>query len=208
MASARPVTVLSVLDAPVVTGPARGLVYLARALPPSVRLHVALLRGRGAPAPPDLATLAGGALDTTTIDEWSPYDPLVIARVAALALRLGAKVVQSHSYKPHLVALALRRALPVRWVGHFHGWTAENDKVRRYHRLDAWSLPQAHRVVAVAERAAHTIIDAGVPAGRVVVIALRSSVSRGLRPAAGSSSMRMLGRVIMQRAISRRRCWP
>lgn len=170
MASARPVTVLSVLDAPVVTGPARGLVYLARALPPSVRLHVALLRGRGAPAPPDLATLAGGALDTTTVEEWSPYDPLVIARVAALALRLGAKVVQSHSYKPHLIALALRRALPLRWVGHFHGWTAENDKVRRYHRLDAWSLPQAHRVVAVAERAAHTIIDAGVPAGRVVVI--------------------------------------
>ena len=38
------------LDAPVVTGPARGLLNLARALPPQVRLHVALLRGRRAAA--------------------------------------------------------------------------------------------------------------------------------------------------------------
>jgi branched-chain amino acid transport system permease protein len=40
-----------------------------------------------------------------------------------------------------------------------------------------------------------------------VISALRSSVSLGFRPAAGSSSIRMRGRVIMQRAISRRRCW-
>jgi len=168
--SPRPVTVLSILDAPVVTGPARGLVYLARALPPGVRLHVALLQGRGAPPPPDLARLSGNTLDTTILPEWNAFDPLVIARAAALALRLGAKIIQSHSYKPHLIALALRRTLPVRWVGHFHGWTAEDDKVKRYHRLDAWSLPQAHRVVTVAEKAAETLRTAGVPAGRIVVI--------------------------------------
>ncbi len=166
----RPLTVLSILDAPVVTGPARGLVYLARALPPEVRLHVALLRGRGAPPPPDLAALSGGALATTTLDELSPFDPLVIARAGALALRLGAQIVQSHSYKPHLIALALRRTLPVRWVGHFHGWTAEDDKVKRYHRLDAWSLPQGHRVVAVAQKAADTLVHAGIAPSKIVVI--------------------------------------
>ncbi|MEZ4390743.1 MAG: glycosyltransferase [Polyangiales bacterium] len=163
-------TVLSILDAPVVTGPARGLIHLSRALPPSVRLHVALLQGRGAGAPPPLAELSGGAMETSVLPELAPFDPLIFVRAAAIARRIGAGVVQSHSYKPHVIALGLSRAMGLPWIGHHHGWTAENDKVKRYHRVDALTLPRADRVVAVARSARDIVVREGVAAGNVVII--------------------------------------
>ncbi len=165
-----PRVVLSILDAPVVTGPARGLVHLARALPSDVQLHVALLRGRGAGPVPRLDEISGGALVVHELQERGAFDPGVVAQAVALAWRIGARVVQSHSYKPHLLALAVRAARRIPWVGHHHGWTAENDKVKRYHRIDAWSLPRADRVVAVAESARDIVMREGVAGQRVVVI--------------------------------------
>jgi len=166
----RPVQVLSLLDAPVVTGPARGLVQLGRALPPGLRLHVGILRGRGAGPVPRLDVLSGGGVTVHELPELGAFDPTLFARVVWLARAIGADVGQSHSYKPHVLALAVRAATGVPWVGHHHGWTAENDKVRLYHRLDAFTLPRADRVVAVAESARDIVVREGVPPGRVVVI--------------------------------------
>lgn len=163
-------TVLSILDAPVVTGPARGLIHLARALPPEVRLHVALLRGRGAGPVPRLDELSGGALTVSELPELAPFDPLIFARALRIARSVGAGVIQSHSYKPHVIAMGLRAALRVPWIGHHHGWTAENDKVKRYHRVDALTLPRADRVVAVARSARDIVVGEGVPDARVVII--------------------------------------
>ncbi len=165
-----PTVVLSFLDAPVVTGPARGLIHLARALPPDVRLHVAILRGKGAGPVPPLDALSDGALTVHEIQERGAFDPTIVAKAVHTAWRIGARVVQSHSYKPHLIAMAVRAARRVPWIGHHHGWTAENDKVKRYHRIDAWSLPKANRVVAVAESARRIVEHEGVSAGKVVVI--------------------------------------
>lgn len=162
--------VLSFVDAPVVTGPARGLVHLGRQLPASVRLHVAILRGRGAPPAPRLDELAGGGLTVHELPELGSFDPTLLARAVLLARRIGAGVVQSHSYKPHVLALAVRAATGAPWIGHHHGWTAENDKVRLYHRVDGLTMPRADRVVAVAESARDIVVREGVPAGRVVVI--------------------------------------
>ncbi|MDB4931261.1 MAG: glycosyl transferase group 1 [Myxococcaceae bacterium] len=162
--------VLSFLDAPVVTGPARGLIHLGRALPPDVRLHVAILRGKGAGPVPRLDELSGGAVTVHEIQERGAYDPGIVARAAAIAWRVDARVVQSHSYKPHLIAMAVRAVKRVPWVGHHHGWTAENDKVKRYHRIDAWSLPRANRVVAVANSARDIVVHEGVAPEKVVVI--------------------------------------
>jgi glycosyltransferase involved in cell wall biosynthesis len=162
--------VLSFLDAPVVTGPARGLIHLGRQLPPSVRLHVAILRGRGAGPIPRLDDLAGGGLTVHELPELGAFDPTLFARAVLLARRIGAGVVQSHSYKPHVLALAVRAATGAPWIGHHHGWTAENDKVRLYHRVDGFTMPRAERVVAVAESARDIVVREGVSAGRVVVI--------------------------------------
>ncbi len=166
----RRITALSFLDAPVVTGPARGLINLARALPDGAKLHVALLRGRGAPPPPRLDELTDGALTAWELPELGPFDPLLFARAAKLARAVGADLVQSHSYKPHVIALGVSKALGLPWVGHHHGWTAENDKVRLYHRVDALTLPRADRVVAVAHAAKAIVVDEGCAPDKVEVI--------------------------------------
>lgn len=168
--TARPLQVLSILDAPVVTGPARGLIHLGRALPPEVRLHVAILRGRGAGPVPRLDELSGGGLTVHELPELGAFDPLLFARVIRLARSIHAGVVQSHSYKPHVLALATRAALRLPWIGHHHGWTAENSKVRLYHRVDAATLPRAERVVAVAGSARDIVVREGCAPERVVII--------------------------------------
>lgn len=165
-----PLNVLSILDAPVVTGPARGLIHLGRALPPHVRLHVAILRGRGAGPVPRLDELSGGGVTVHELQELTAFDPTLFARTVALARSLRAAVVQSHSYKPHVLALAARAALRLPWIGHHHGWTAENRKVRLYHRVDAATLPRAERVVAVAGSARDIVVSEGCAPGRVVLI--------------------------------------
>lgn len=166
----RRITALSFLDAPVVTGPARGLINLARALPVGARLHVALLRGRGAPPVPRLDELTEGALTTWELPELGPFDPLLFVRAAKLARAVGADLVQSHSYKPHVLAMGVSKALRLPWVGHHHGWTAENDKVRLYHRVDALTLPRADRVVAVARAAKTIVVEEGCDPSKVEVI--------------------------------------
>ncbi len=166
----RALHVLSILDAPVVTGPARGIIHLGRALPPEVRLHVAILRGRGAGPVPRLDELSGGGVTVHELPELTAFDPLLFARVLKLVRSIRAGVVQSHSYKPHVLALAARTVMRIPWIGHHHGWTAENSKVRMYHRVDAATLPRADRVVAVAGSARDIVVSEGVSPERVVII--------------------------------------
>ncbi len=167
---ARVLEVLSILDAPVVTGPARGLIHLARHLPTEVHLNVAILRGRGAGPIPRLDDAARGRMTVFEIQERGPYDPWILKRALEIARSVGAGVVQSHSYKPHLIAMFLRLARRIPWVGHHHGWTAENTKVKVFHRIDTMSLPRADRVVAVSESARTLVRTEGVRADRVVLI--------------------------------------
>jgi glycosyltransferase involved in cell wall biosynthesis len=166
----RALHVLSILDAPVVTGPARGIIHLGRALPPEVRLHVGILRGKGAPPVPRLDELSGGGVTVHELPESHAFDPSLIARVVYLARSIRAGIVQSHSYKPHVLAVATRLALRIPWIGHHHGWTAENARVRLYHRVDGVTLPRADRVVAVAGSARDIVVAEGVAPERVVII--------------------------------------
>lgn len=164
------VQILSILDAPVVTGPARGLIHLARHLPPGVHLNVAILRGRGAGPVPRLDDAARGRMTVFELPERGSFDPWILKRALDIARTVDAAVVQSHSYKPHLIAMFLRAMRKIPWVGHHHGWTAENTKVKVYHHIDTMSLPRADRVVAVSESARTIVTSEGVKPERVVLI--------------------------------------
>lgn len=143
--------VLSILDAKVITGPARGLIHLARYLPRDVRLHVAVLQRPTCDSVSPLADAARGTpLTVHPLVEHSSYDPTVILRACTLARRIGARIVQSHSYKPHLIAMGVRARCGIPWIALHHGWTAENLKVRLFHALDRFSLRHADRVVTVS----------------------------------------------------------
>jgi glycosyltransferase involved in cell wall biosynthesis len=91
-------------------------------------------------------------------------------RAHDLAREVRANIIQSHSYKPHLIALALRKLSGMPWIGFHHGWTAENLKVRAFHSLDRFTLPRADRIVAVSRDSERLVLEAGCPRERTVMI--------------------------------------
>ena len=168
----RPLRILSLLDARVISGPSRGLIQLARNLPPHAHLHLALLAKNLDVVLAPIAAAAGNArLTVHRLVESSAYDPRVILRAKEIATRVGATIIQSHSYKPHVIAYALRAALRIPWIGFHHGWTAENRKVRLFHTLDRLTLPRADRVVAVSSDTERLLLAAGCAPARTVMIA-------------------------------------
>ncbi|MBI5516580.1 MAG: glycosyltransferase [Deltaproteobacteria bacterium] len=162
--------VLSILDAPVVTGPARGLIHLGRYLPAGVHLNVALFHAPDRPPLPRLDEMARGRMTLLELPEKGAFDPFILKRALELARRVGVGLVQSHAYKSHVIAAFLRKAMGIPWLGHHHGWTAENAKVKLYHQVDSLTLPRAEKVVAVADSARKIAQSAGVAPERLVLI--------------------------------------
>lgn len=166
-----PLNILSILDAKVITGPARGLLHLARHLPDTMHLHVALLRPRGTgPLPPLAEQARSGRLTVWALEENSPFDARLLLRARELARQIHADIVQTHSYKPHLIGAALRVAYGAPWIAFHHGWTAENLKVRLYHALDRLTLPRADRVVAVSRSSECLVLSIGCRRERTLMI--------------------------------------
>ena len=156
--------ILSILDAKVITGPVRGLIHLARHLPPGAWLHIALLRSnRDEPLPPIEAAARGAPLTVHPIYESSSYDPTVILRTRDLAREIGARLIQSHSYKPHVIAMGVRALTGIPWIGFHHGWTAESLKMKAFHALDRVTMPRANHCVAVSTHSEQLLLGVGCP---------------------------------------------
>lgn len=78
------------------------------------------------------------------------FDPAVIPNAARLVREHRIDLVESHGYKAHVVALALKLWLKLPWVAYVHGWTSENLKVELYNWLDRTLVRFADRIVPVS----------------------------------------------------------
>ena len=162
----------SILDARVITGPTLGLVQFARHLPPHAHLHIALLSPDADTPLPPISLLARSArLSVRRRIESHPSDPRVIPRACDIARATGATIIQSHTYKPYLIALAQRRLLGIPRIGLHQGWTAENFKVRVFQSINRVMLPRADRVVAVSSDSEQLSLDAGCTPSHTTMIA-------------------------------------
>jgi len=79
-------------------------------------------------------------------------------------------IIETHGYKGHLIAWALSRFLPIKWVGMTHGWTDENSKIRLYNRLEKWLLKRADHVISVSPQLAKTMQELRGPRGNVSLV--------------------------------------
>ena len=104
------------------------------------------------------------------LPEFVRYDPSVILRAVRLARANQVSLVQSHGYKPALVAWGLQRRLKLPWVAFCHGSTDENWRVRLYHRLDRALTRRADRLVVMSEVMQEAYTTAGVDPWRVRVV--------------------------------------
>lgn len=168
MSSASPVTILILVATERVSGPLKGILqcwqHLDRA---RYRPVLGLLRARrNEPSDAELeARRRGVAFEV--LEQSGAFDLGLLERSRRLATKHGALLVQTHGYKTHVLGLFLKRSLGLRWVGFEHGWTAENWRVRLYHRLD-WLLRYADRAVAVSDDLCRLLRGFGVRESRLL----------------------------------------
>ncbi len=151
-----------------VSGPLKGILQCCRHLDGSrYRPVLGLVRAkRDEPSEAELEAQRQG-MAYEVLEQSGAFDPGLLLRACRLVSRHRAAIVQTHGYKTHLLGLFLQRCLGVRWVGFEHGWTAENWRIRLYHRLD-WLLRYADRVVAVSEELRGLLLRLGVRESRLL----------------------------------------
>ncbi len=107
--------------------------------------------------------LVGSHLTSPAIEEfkrhgfqlavWSQrrrYDPSLIYQSWKTAREHNVTILQSHGYKPAVLAWCLKRLIGLPWVAVVHGHTSENKRIAFYNKLDLWLTRSADRVVAVS----------------------------------------------------------
>lgn len=153
-----------------VSGPGRQLAGLIAALEsPTLRFLVLLLQRRDRPITPYANFLERFGIRYIVVSDSGRADPRLVGRVTAALDDFRPDIVETHGYKPTLVASILRRRRPTwSWVAFWHGATTEDWKVRLYHRLDRLLMRGADRIIVMSEQQRAVFAKAGP---RVSIIA-------------------------------------
>jgi glycosyltransferase involved in cell wall biosynthesis len=167
------------MEAVTVTGPAKNL--LAFASRDRVRMHVATYQRQGTSTEtPFLHAARNQGTPCFLIPEQGRFDHGVIGRLDALVEQVQPDVVQTHSYKSHLVArlAGIWRNRP--WIAFHHGYTATDRKDELLSHGDRFSLQRADHVVTVCQPFADELTSRGVPPDRITI--LHNTVPAFARP--------------------------
>lgn len=156
VAAGRPIRVAAVMDTAIVSGPGRQLAALAAALRAvGVELTIVVFQHTGAPKTAYREFLEHAGLPHEVVPFASRFDRALLPALRATLDRLAPDVVQTHSYRPTVLAWLLRRrGARWRWLGFHHGTTNEDLKVRLYHWLDHQLLPSSDCVVVMSREQA------------------------------------------------------
>jgi glycosyltransferase involved in cell wall biosynthesis len=187
--------VAAVIDTSIVSGPSRQLVHLALGLREhGVRLHVMLFGGPRRVSSAFLPVLEAAGIDHTVVHEKRRSDLSVVSRLREALDRCGAKIVQTHGYRPAVLTYFLKKSgLRAPWVAFSHGATTEDWKVRVYHGIDRWVSRRADHIVVMSRRHAEDWSDVGTKVG-VIYNAVVDEVDAGDLPSAVLDRVRSLPR--------------
>jgi glycosyltransferase involved in cell wall biosynthesis len=125
-----------------------------------VPVAVVNFRYPGRPSAFDARARELGA-DVVSIEQRSRLDWSFVPELARLAAVRGVTLLESHSFKAHLLASRLAARLHEPWLAFAHGWTAETRRVRLYNALERRLLRRPDRVIAVARPIADRLRAAG-----------------------------------------------
>lgn len=170
MSVATPSTILIVIATDRVSGPLKGIFQAVRYLDHARhRPLLALLRAREAGVSEAEEEAEQRRIPNLRLTQSRTFDWTLFRRTRQVALEHRVALVQTHGYKPHVLGFFLKRSLGLPWVGFEHGWTAENWRIRLYHRAD-WLLRFADQVVAVSRHTAVRLQRLGVPGTKILTI--------------------------------------
>jgi glycosyltransferase involved in cell wall biosynthesis len=157
----RPIKVLHLITTPIVGGPGRLILSSATRIDRS-RFQVSIASCLKRRENELLQEARSRSIPCYWIPMHSTFDPLPLAQLATLLLRLKIDIVHTHGYRSNLMAFLTAHAAGARIVATAHGWTGESNRVRLYERVDRLLLKKMDRVVAVSEKKRMELVQLGI----------------------------------------------
>lgn len=117
-----------------------------------------------------LAKMQSLGLRTASLEERSRFDPGIIRRLRRLMDSTMADMLVTHEYKSNFYGHYACKRAGIPQIVYFHGWTAEDIKVRLYNMIDRHVIKTADKVITVSRATAGKLADAGVPASTIEVV--------------------------------------
>jgi glycosyltransferase involved in cell wall biosynthesis len=171
---ARPVRLLTVLEANSVTGPARAFIEFCRAAPALSAAVVVFRRPGDAVRREEHAALeralAEAGIQWRIIPERFRFDARVVSLVEKTAQSIEPDIIETHSVKSHAVIWASGMWRRIPWLAYHHGYTNTDVKVRAYNLADHLTLRAADRVITVANAFVPMLTRRGVLPDRLHVV--------------------------------------
>ena len=180
MPIAMPIKVLAFMEATVVNGAAKSLLNfcdtVAAWAPESrpVAITIATFhRGEipeGRPANAFIEAVQSRGIPILVIPERYRFDPQSLTALREQVNAASPDLMQTNNVKSHAMIkmTGLQRRYP--WIAFHHGYTAPDFKMRLYNQLDRWSLPAAHRIVAVCGPFREQLVAMGIPGNHIRVL--------------------------------------
>jgi len=163
-------SVLALIATGAVSGPCRGLFQLVEhAKDKDVRFILGMFLVPSFATTPSIEEAQRRGFEVRILPQRFRYDPWLIRHVWKVVRDHNVTVLQSHGYKPALLAWCLKRLTGLPWIAFAHGYTSENRRVAFYNHLDLWLMKRADRVVVVSEATGRLLQRAGVSRERIRV---------------------------------------
>lgn len=171
----KPIKVVDLVEALVVSGPAKNTLRFAVDCRDRVDLSVvtfirAARESLTQALTNEFVSVARGLdIAVNIVRETGPFDVSVLSELRRVLERQSADIVQTHGIKSHfLVSLLPKRNF--RWIAFHHGYTSEDLKMQFYRQFDRWSLKRCDLVVTVCEEFAKRLVSRGVHRDRIFVV--------------------------------------
>jgi glycosyltransferase involved in cell wall biosynthesis len=163
-AQRKDIRVFAIIASGAVSGPCRGLFQLAEQTKDmGVDFLLGLFLLRSFPTTPSIDEAERRGYRVAILRQRNAYDFFQPILQGLKIIREGKmSILQSHGYKPSLLAWVLKKLTGLPWIAFAHGYTNENRRIALYNRLDSWVLRRADRVVVVSEATGRFVEAAGV----------------------------------------------
>lgn len=153
------------------SGPLRQLLQLTEHVrnshPNQYHYHMGFTWPAALPEPELFQELRGRGIHLEIISQKGRLDFSLVRKIQKLIAVHKIDLLQSHGYKPSILAFLLKRKLGLPWVAFLHGRTAENLKVRCYFKMEKLVVRKADVVVTVSERMRREMLDFGFSPSQV-----------------------------------------
>lgn len=170
----RPIRLLAIVEAAVITGPAKNLLQFAQlarsgACGRQVEVSVAVFE-RGPAQNLFVDRAKALSLPVYSIPESSAWDPAVVDRLRTAFRQASPDIIQTHAVKSHFLTRVSGAGRIAPWIAFHHGYTWQDLRMRLYNQLDRWSLRGASLVLTVSQPFRRELIARGVKPSSLEVV--------------------------------------